>query len=187
MSKAVESGHFYKRRLPHFRAPGAIYHMRLRIHPSFGMLRAERDFQTIQDAIMFVHNKTCILIAYVVMPSHAHIVCQPLPKEKTLSAWCDYRKHNKIEEISGGIKKFSGRKINKIYHRTGRAFWRSECFDRMVRNEKDLDTLVDYVHGNPVRWGLAQRPEDYRWSSASTIYSGKSEYENWFCEDGFYE
>ena len=26
--------------------------------------------------------------------------------------------------------------------------------------------MIDYIHGNPVRRGLVQRPEDWDWSSA---------------------
>jgi putative transposase len=114
------------------------------------------------------------------MPTHAHLALQPLPRTKTLEAWCDYREYHQLEDILGSIKKYTSRKINKAHHRAGKLFWRSECFDRMARNEKDLDSLVDYIHGNPVRWGLALRPEDYPWSSASTIYSGKDEYRTWF-------
>jgi putative transposase len=180
MAQPTESGHSYRRKLPHFRTPGAIYHARLRIHSGFGRLKEERDFQIVQDAILFFHNKTCILIAYVVMPSHSHIAFQPLPGEQGLSAWCDYRGYHKLENILGSIKKYSARRLNKFHCRVGRPFWKSECFDRIVRSERDVDTLVDYIHGNPVRWGLAQRPEDYKWSSASTIYSGRDKYGNWF-------
>jgi putative transposase len=180
MTQPTESGHRYQRKLPHIRVPGAIYHARLHIYSGFGILRMAQDFQIIQDSILFVHNKTCIIIAYVVMPTHAHMALQPIPRTKALWAYCDYREYHKLEDILGSIKKYTSRKINKAHHRTGKLFWESECFDRMARNEKDLDSLVDYIHGNPVRWGLALRPEDYPWSSASTIYSGRSEYRTWF-------
>jgi REP element-mobilizing transposase RayT len=180
MAQPTESGHSYRRKLPHFRSPGAIYHARLRIHPDFGILREERDYKIIQDAIHFPHNKTCIIIAYVIMPNHAHIAFQPLPREEGLSAWCDYRAYNKPENILGSIKKYSARRLNKIHCRVGKSVWIRECFDRIIRNDKDLDGLVDYIHGNPVKWGLSQWPEDYKWSSASTIYSGSDEYRNWF-------
>jgi putative transposase len=180
MTQPTESGHSYRRRLPHFRSPGAIYHVRLRVCSDFGTLRDARDFEIVQDAILFFHNKTCIIIAYVIMPNHAHIAFQPLPREKRLSAWCDYRVYNKPEMILGSIKKYSARKINRIHRRVGKSLWISECFDRILRSEKDLDGLVDYIHGNPIKWGLSERPEDYKWSSANTIYSGREEYRNWF-------
>jgi|WetSurMetagenome_2_1015567.scaffolds.fasta_scaffold721970_1 putative transposase len=180
MTRPSASGHRYYRKLPHFRIPGGIYHVRLRIHSDFGYLRADTDFQTIEDSIMFMHKKAYILITYVIMPTHAHLVIQPLPVIETLRAWCDYTEQYRVENVVGNIKKYSSRRINKSHGRTGKPFWDSECFDRIVRSEKDLGGLVDYVHGNPVRWGLAQRPEDYRWSSANTIYSGRDKYRDWF-------
>ena len=86
----------------------------------------------------------------------------------------------RVERILGSIKSYSARRINKLHRRTGKSFWLSECFDRIARSDKDVDGIAEYIHGNPVRWRLAAQPEDYRWSSASTIYSGREEYRNWF-------
>jgi REP element-mobilizing transposase RayT len=180
MTIPTASGHRYFRKLPHFRIPGGIYHVRLSTHPGFGMLVNDEDFQIIQDAIMFMHKRKCILIAFVIMPNHAHLLIQPLPMIDKLSAWCDYTEQYRLEQILGGIKSYSSRRINRRHGRTGKPFWMSECFDRIARNDKDVDGIADYIHGNPVRWGLALRPEDYRWSSASTIYSGNEEYRDWF-------
>ena len=69
--------------------------------------------------------------------------------------------------------------INKKLGRSGH-LWLEEPFDRIVRDQKDLDGLIDYIHRNPVRWQLVDRPEQYRWSSLATIYSGKEMYSGWF-------
>jgi putative transposase len=46
-------------------------------------------------------------------------------------------------------------------------FWqRGGGFDRNVWSETVLLKEIDYFHANPVRRGLCQRPEDWRWSSA---------------------
>ena len=185
MGQPTESGHKYRRKLPHFRVPGAIYHARFSIHPDFKRLKSDYEFRLVQESILFFHNKTCVLIAYVIMPNHSHAVLQPLPQSNEISAWCDYGYFYKLESILGSIKKYSSRRINKIHDRIGKPVWKSENFDRIARSEKDLDDLVDYIHGNPVRWKLVKRAEDYLWSSASTIYSGRSEYRYWFCADRF--
>ncbi len=185
MANPTEYGHKYRRRLPHFRTPGAIYHARMRIDPSFGWLETDQEFEVIQDSILYVHRRTCIVIAYVIMPDHAHLAVQPRPRVNTLQAWCDYRKFHSLESILGSIKKYTSRRLNSIRRRSGSAVRQEECFDRTVRNHKDLDDLVDYIQGNPVRWKLVKRPEEYRWSSASTIYSGKAEYLDWFRVEDF--
>lgn len=35
-----------------------------------------------------------------------------------------------------------------------------------VRDEEELERIVDYIHANPVRAGLVVRPEDFAFSSA---------------------
>ncbi len=44
MTQATEIGHSYRRKLPHYRTPGAIYHARFALHLSFGVLKMARDF-----------------------------------------------------------------------------------------------------------------------------------------------
>ncbi len=113
------------------------------------------------------------------MPNHAHVVLQPLPKEAGWRAWCKYDSFHRLEDILRDMKKFSALEINKSAGRRG-SVWLSESYDRIVRGENDLCEVVDYIHHNPVRWNLVKRPEQYPWSSASSIYSGKSEYRDWF-------
>jgi hypothetical protein len=38
-------------------------------------------------------------------------------------------------------------------------------FDRALRTVQEYNEKVQYIHLNPVRAGLARRPEDWRWSS----------------------
>jgi hypothetical protein len=49
----------------------------------------------------------------------------------------------------------------------GRAgeLWQHQFWDRFLRHEKELAERLDYMHHNPVRRGLAKRPQDWCWSS----------------------
>jgi hypothetical protein len=38
--------------------------------------------------------------------------------------------------------------------------------DEVIQNEAMLLTKLDYIHNNPVKAGLVENPEDYRFSSA---------------------
>jgi hypothetical protein len=46
-------------------------------------------------------------------------------------------------------------------------------FDRALRTVKEYNEKVEYIHLNPVKAGLASRPEDWRWSSYNE-YAGMS-------------
>ncbi len=174
-----QSGSEYRCKLPHIRAAGAIYHARFSVHPRFRWLTRSSEFESTQNAILYAHKRKHVLLAYVIMPNHAHTVLQPLPREPGWEAWCRYENFHKLEDILGDIKKFSSREINRLAGRRG-SVWLKESFDRIVRGDNDLSDVIDYVHHNPVRWDLVRRPEQYPWSSASTIYSGRSEYNDWF-------
>ena len=46
-------------------------------------------------------------------------------------------------------------------------FWQAGGgYDRNVVEQDTLRTMIDYIHSNPVRRGLVDRPEDWTWSSA---------------------
>jgi REP element-mobilizing transposase RayT len=182
MLNEIESGCRYRRRLPHIRVAGGIYHVRFSIHPTFRPLCQSFEFRCVQDTLAFGHRKSHTLIAYVIMSNHTHAILQPLPRKTGWSAWCDYDRFHRLEDILRDIKKFSALAINKSLGRRG-SLWRDESFDRVIRSDSDLVEVIDYIHHNPVRWGLVQLPEQYPWSSASTIYSGREEYREWFASE----
>jgi len=172
-------GAAYRRRLPHYRTPGAIYHCRFSLLPHIQAFAEDWMFEIVEAEILSHHKKTCLIYGYVVMPSHSHAVVQPLPGRFDPISWADYRQFQKLEIIIGKIKGASSRRINRILGRSG-SIWKDEAFDRSARNDKDLRDMIEYVHFNPVRWGLFDSPEKYRWSSARTIYSGEEKYRGWF-------
>jgi REP element-mobilizing transposase RayT len=136
-------------------------------------------FEVVESIILQHHKKECLIYAYTIMANHAHVVLQPLPQSDDLNAWCDYQAFHRLEDITGKIKGNSARIINQRIGHSG-TLWKSESFDRTIREDQDLKDVIDYVHNNPVRWKLVERPEQYRWSSAYTIYSGAEEYRGWF-------
>ena len=46
------------------------------------------------------------------------------------------------------------------------SYWQTETFDHWARDEAELFRIIDYIERNPVKAGLVERPEDWRWSSA---------------------
>ncbi|MBS1825583.1 MAG: transposase [Acidobacteria bacterium] len=92
------------------------------------------------------------LRAWVVMVNHVHVLIRP---------------HVPLARIMRTIKSFSGRRANLILGRSG-PFWMGESYDHWVRGPEELERIVRYIERNPVAAGLVSRPEDWRWSSASS-------------------
>ncbi|MCI0330785.1 MAG: transposase [candidate division Zixibacteria bacterium] len=90
--------------------------------------------------------------AFVIMPDHLHLVVKPEKKS--------------LDKIMQKIKGKSSRLINQLRNRNG-GLWQREYFERAIRDEKDLEEKYQYIVYNPVKEGLAERPEEYPYSSAA--------------------
>ncbi len=44
-------------------------------------------------------------------------------------------------------------------------FWQKRYYDFNVRNPRQFVEKLRYIHRNPVKRGLCERPEDWEWSS----------------------
>jgi putative transposase len=43
--------------------------------------------------------------------------------------------------------------------------WERRYDDNRIQSRKEMRSVLQYIHGNPVRAEIASCPEDYRWSS----------------------
>jgi len=86
------------------------------------------------------------------MPNHVHVVMTPKAP---------------LPRVVGWLKAATANRANRVIGRTGKPFWQREYFDHWIRTQKELGRAIDYVERNPVSAGLAARPEDWPWSSAS--------------------
>lgn len=111
-----------------------------------------RIASTVQNALLFFDGRRYRLHAWVVMPNHVHALLTPL------AGW-------ELGQILHFWKSFTANECNKLLGRHGK-FWQKESFDRYVRDERHYHNAVAYIERNPVKAGLCEKPEDWRWSSA---------------------
>jgi putative transposase len=91
------------------------------------------------------------LSAWVFLPDHGHAIFYPAPP-LTIS--------RVMESIQDGATK----RINRSRREAG-ALFQPRFFDRALRTVREYHEKVEYIHLNPVKAGLASRPEDWPWSS----------------------
>jgi putative transposase len=94
---------------------------------------------------------------YSILPNHFHALLLP----KILPS-----------RLMQSLKGTTARQANLILGRTGERFWQAESYDHWVRNTDEWRRISAYIEENPVKAGLVQCAEDYRFSSAS--HRGKS-------------
>jgi putative DNA methylase len=113
-----------------------------------------------------------VLLAYCIMPNHAHVVLYPLDNALTQIENREDRfademadAQSPLAQIMHSLKSYTANKANQLLHRSG-TFWQRESYDHWVRDEAELVRIVEYVAMNPVRAELAPMPWQWRWSSA---------------------
>jgi len=108
------------------------------------------------------------LYAYVIMLDHLHVITDSaLSPARTLQfingitsrRIIDYLKEHNYESS-----------LKKLRHETrprhySHSLWDHHPDARLLLTEKMLMQRVHYTHQNPVRAGLVEKAEDYRWSS----------------------
>jgi REP element-mobilizing transposase RayT len=104
---------------------------------------------------MFRDGKAIQLWAYCIMPNHVHIVFTILEQADGLCV--------PLSKILHSFKRYTARECNKFLNRSG-IFWQHESYDRVVRDNQEFMRMMDYVMNNPVKAGIAVKPEDWKWA-----------------------
>jgi len=55
-------------------------------------------------------------------------------------------------EIVRGFKTFSSRRINKSRGTIGTPVWRRNYYERVIRNDRELNRIRECIISNPARW-----------------------------------
>jgi REP element-mobilizing transposase RayT len=59
--------------------------------------------------------------------------------------------------IVGNYKSITTRRINKMRHTPGERVWQRNYYERIIRNDRELDAIRQYIANNPLHW--EQDPE----------------------------
>jgi putative transposase len=104
------------------------------------------------------------------MPDHAHIIWA-IPSKPGISKIMQLLKGRTSKEILGNLRKSDDFDIRTISLSNGsQALWKRRFYDFNLTSEGKLNEKLDYIHNNPVRWGLVTKPEDWPYSSFRCWY-----------------
>jgi REP element-mobilizing transposase RayT len=108
-------------------------------------LRVPAIANVVANAVLHFDEKRYRLLAWCVMPNHAHVVARLFPGQTLAS-------------IVHSWKSFSAKKANQILHSHG-SFWQREYYDHLIRNENELERAIGYVVENPAK----ARLDNWQW------------------------
>jgi len=138
--------------------PGTPHHVTQRGNRRQDTFFRDEDYEAYIDLMSEWCGKCDVEIwAYCLMPNHIHMIAVP-ESEQGLS-----------RAIGEAHRRYT-RMINLRKHWTG-YLWQGR-FASFPMDEHYLLAAVRYVEMNPVRARMVNRPEEWRWSSASTHLSG---------------
>jgi putative transposase len=134
----------------------SCYHRR----PLLGTVRARNLFARILGEVRDRYG--FLLVGYVVMPDHVHLLMSE-PKKGTPSLVVQVLKQRVSRAMRRKKRRGAERQLRLRFseesHASGR-FWQRRFFDFNVWSHKKRKEKLDYMHANPVKNGLAKRPQD---------------------------
>ncbi len=105
---------------------------------------------------------------YVIMPNHIHAILWKFDVGATpvLSSWCTApacrRRVARISSsgpnpktlgaIVGQYKSRVTKQINRLRETPGKPVWQRNYYDRIIRNDKELQAIRKYIADNPLQW-----------------------------------
>ena len=137
-------------------------------------LSKDRSRQWLVDAVGKARGEHLFHVwAYVIMPEHAHFLLWPTQPVYDISDVLKAIKQSVTQKALLYVKSEARwflpamadrQPSGEVSHR----FWqRGGGYDRNLFEPKAIWMEIDYLHANPVRRALCEKPEDWYWSSAA--------------------
>jgi len=95
------------------------------------------------------------MLGHVFLPDHFHVVIQPTG-ESTFS------------DIMHSLKPNFTREYKKLLGLSSSApmkFWQKRFWDHVIRDDRDLENHLHYIHFNPIKHGYVKDTHEWRDSS----------------------
>jgi putative transposase len=145
---------FYERRHLHF-----ITFSCYRRLPFLGSPRRRDALLRLIERVRKEHR--CPVLGYVIMPEHLHILIAP-PEKGDPSTFMKAIKQRSSRQFRTRGRKASG---ELFAERKAAHFWQRRFHDFNVFTDHKRVQKLRYMHRNPVKRGLVESPELWRWSS----------------------
>ena len=139
------------------------------------LLRDNRHKDIIIDSLKYlVTDKRIDLNAFVLMSNHIHLIWQPLAGFTPSDIQASFMKYTaqqlKRSLMKNDIEALENFKVNK-YDREYQ-IWKREPLSIELISEELFKQKFEYIHYNPVKAELCEKPEDYYYSSARFYLDG---------------
>jgi len=105
--------------------------------------------------------------AVVLLPEHIHCIWKLPENDTNYSMRWGWIKKEFTKRARDVVEKMVGAAhptASRVRRGEGN-IWQRRFWEHQIKNQKDYNTHVDYIHYNPVKHGLAKAPKDWKYSS----------------------
>ena len=134
---------------------GGSYFFTLVTHQRRHILNNPKHIKQFKESLNKVKEKLPFsLNAIVILLDHLHCLWR-LPESDE-----DYSTRWRL------IKRYFSMEMNAVInHRREKEVWQRRFWEHSIRNERDWQKHMDYIHYNPVKHGWVEAPKDWPYSS----------------------
>lgn len=171
--------------LPRFHIAGHTYYITTVVYNRLPIFTRSSFVIPLLDSLNFYRYKQSFkILGYVVMPDHMHLMIWPYDKATPSDIMRDYKEFTskrivrqaEVEGAEAWLTAF--RTAGEETRRANSKVWQDSYWDVNVYSEHVLRQKLTYIHRNPVRAGLVEKPEAYPYSSYRNYEYG----EEWLIE-----
>jgi putative transposase len=145
------------------------YHLYNRTNNEEALFRSRDNYIFFLKKYRYYFDDLFDTISYCLMPTHFHFLVKVKPEIKMESTWQmeSISKKSYSRNISDriGIWLSSYTKaFNRMYERHGSLF-QNHTKAKLIEKEEYYISLIFYIHQNPIRTGISDKPEKWEFSS----------------------
>jgi putative transposase len=139
--------HFMPYRLQRFQRSGQSHFVTFTCYHRHANFNSPKAYDLFLEVLEKTRRRFALHVyGFVVMPEHVHLLLSE-PEQGVLADAIHYLKLCFSKRWGAGL------------------FWQKRYYDRNVRNEQEFYEKLCYLHRNPVKRGLVQAAEEWKWSS----------------------
>ena len=138
----------------HRTVPGVSYFVTTKCWQGRSLFQVTEVAEILVDTLFHYRDSGAYLLhEFVIMPDHLHLLLTP----------------NSETSLEKALQLIKGGSSHRIHKERGSKMeiWQVGFHDWTVRDQEDWNAKVSYIHMNPVRARLCERPEDWPHSSAN--------------------
>jgi len=134
--------------------PGQIVFLTQVVKDRYAVFQKPEMVSLLRDTLHIVKEKHSFkMLAYVFLPDHFHLLIQPVGEYN-------------FSQIMHAFKARFTRTYKRNQNISGQMnLWQKRFWDHIIRDEKDLEDHIHYIHYNPVKHGYVKEPLDWQFSS----------------------